>query len=403
MSYTQVMTGSQAMIGAQVMMGTPVMSLGAQMMVPSVYSRTVGGLWVRPASLGMGSAMLSAPVGGQMTAAATTGSVFAPVAGMTGVSTPSVTDAYTPDPNAAPDPAGVPNSAGAHGAAVVRGSAVAPETMPTDTDIDSYKSALICKGKADATINKYLRGIFKFLAWLGDRLPSAELIRLWMTERQESGTAVSSVNGMLSALNGFWKFLGRHDCVLPLLKMERSQYVPEERRLTEDDFQKLLNAAKDQPQALALLQTIAATGVRVSELRFFTVESVKEGVVRVTNKGKTREVLLHKETRKLVLDYCKMAGIRSGVIFTNKKGAALSRGYIWYVLKRLCKKAGVAESKVFPHNLRRLFAVRVYRQTRDIDFVRRRLGHRSAVTTSLYIRGSLDEDRKRLDELRLVG
>ena len=277
------------------------------------------------------------------------------------------------------------------------------EPAPGDADLKAYKSALLRKGRAITTIDKYLHGILTFLAWLGDRLPSAEFIRLWMTERQESGAAVSSINGTLSALNGFWKFLGRHELLMPHLKIERSQYVPEERRLTEGDFRKLLEAAKDCPQVLTLLQTIASTGVRVSEVRFFTVEGVKDGVITVTNKGKTREVVLHKATKKMLLDYCKTVGIKSGIIFTNKKGAALSRGYIWYVLKRLCRKAGVAESKVFPHNLRRLFAVRVYRQTKDIDFVRRRLGHRSAVTTSLYIRGSLDEDRKRLDELRLVG
>ena len=167
-----------------------------------------------------------------------------------------------------------------------------------DADLGAYKSALLRKGRAIATINKSLRGIHVFFAWLGTRMPSPEIIRQWMTEQEAGGTAISSINEILSALNGFWKFTVRHELMTPLLKVERSQYVQEERMLTEKDFRKLLDA------------------------------------------------------------------------------------------EEVVQKGGVKASKVFPHNLRRLFAVRVYKQTKDLDFVRRRLGHRSADTTSLYIRGS---------------
>ena len=269
--------------------------------------------------------------------------------------------------------------------------------------LEEYKTALLRKGCAEATIGKYLHNIRVFLAWLGTRVPTPELIRTWMTEKETAGTAASSINGMLSALNGFWKHTGHHACVAPLLKIDRGQYVSEEKLLTEKDFRKLLAAAKGNPQALTLLQAIASTGVRVSEVRYFTVESVKDGVIRVTNKGKTRRVILHKDTKKLLLDHCRRQRIRSGIIFRNKKGAALSRGYIWFTLKKIGKKAGLPAGKVFPHNLRRFFAVRVYRQTKDIDFVRVSLGHRSADTTGIYIKGSLGEHRRRLDRLKLVG
>lgn len=304
---------------------------------------------------------------------------------------------------AAPDAAPVPtlwiSAPGAPGAASAMSSS---RVQPLTAAFAQYKTTLVRKGRAEATIEKYLHNIKVFLAWLGRRNPTPEFIRQWISERETSGAAVSSINGTLSALNGFWRFLGRHDCVVPLLKIERSQYISEEKILTEKDYRKLLAAAGDNPRALTLLQTIASTGIRVSELRFFTVEGVRDGFVKVTNKGRTREIILHRNTRKMLLAYCGKERVRSGVIFKNKKGAALSRGCIWWILKSIGKKAGVAAGKVFPHNLRRFFAVRVYRQTRDIDFTRVSLGHRSADTTTLYIRGSLGEHRRRLDRLKLV-
>ena len=219
--------------------------------------------------------------------------------------------------------------------------------------------------------------------FLGDHYLSVNYVRAWL-ESMKKNRHVSTVNGAISALNGFFKWLGRADCVVSFYPHQEPQYREDSRSLDKGDFNCLLTAADGRMKTILL--TFYGTGVRVSELRFFTVEAVKTGAVTVDNKGKVRTVFLEPGTKTLLLDYCEKQGIQSEVIFRNRLGAALSRSYIWRSMKKLAKKAGVLLSKVFPHNLRHLFAVERYKADRDLECLRLDMGHSLIATTQRYLK-----------------
>ena len=207
---------------------------------------------------------------------------------------------------------------------------------------------------------------------------------------------------MLAGVNSYLRFLGRDDCRVRGLKSQRELYCAEARELTKDEYLRLLAASEKRPRLHLLLQTICGTGIRVSELRFFTVEAAQRGEVEVSAKGKRRVVLLPARLRKKLLNYARKNGITNGVIFRTRSGQPLDRSNIWAEMKSLCEAAKVLSSKVFPHNLRKLFARSFYELEKDIAKLADVLGHSSVNTTRIYIMTSGSEHRRLLERMRLV-
>ena len=242
-------------------------------------------------------------------------------------------------------------------------------------------------------MQKYCHDLRSFVLFLGDRYLSVGLVREWL-EGQKQCRRINTVNNAISALNGLFHWLGRDDCRVSFFRSQEPQYREDSRDLTLADFNRLVDAADERLRAIAL--TLRGTGIRVSELKFFTLEAVRDGVVTVDNKGKSRPVFIDPGTKCLLLSYCEKRGISGGVIFRSRLGRALSRGFIWRSLKKLAAKAGVALSKVFPHNLRHLFAVERYRLDRDLEGLRLDLGHTLLSTTQRYLKETVSAHFEKL-------
>ena len=262
-----------------------------------------------------------------------------------------------------------------------------------------YESHLRSSGKAEATVEKYTRFIRLFVLFLGDHYLSVTYVRAWL-ESMKKIHHVNTVNNAISALNGLFKWLGRNDCIVSFFPHQEPPYREDSRNLETEDFSHLLEKADARMKAILL--TFFGTGIRVGELRFFTVEAVRSGRVTVDNKGKTRTVFLDSGTKTAILDYCSKKSLASGVIFRNKKGTALSRSYIWRSMKKLAKKAGVELSKVFPHNLRHLFAIERYKVDKDIESLRLDLGHSLISTTQRYLKETVSKHFERVMRRCLV-
>ena len=224
-----------------------------------------------------------------------------------------------------------------------------------------------------------------------------------MLFRSRERTA-AGVNGAVAALNGLFGFLGMPECRLKAVRVQRKIFRDEARELTEKEYRRLLAAAKGRKneRLLLVMEAICATGIRVSELRFFTVEAVREGRAEVVNKGKCRIVFLPGRLRKELLRYARERGIGSGPVFVTRGGRALDRSNIWSDMKALCREAGVEESKVFPHNLRHLFARTFYGLEKDIVRLADILGHSSIDTTRIYTMETGEAHRRQLERMRLM-
>ena len=268
--------------------------------------------------------------------------------------------------------------------------------------LESFAHWLRCEEKSDATREKYLRDAEAFLRFAGEQEISKEKVLAWKERLIELGYAVRSINSMLASVNALLSFLGWHDCKVKSLKLQQQTYCPEEKELTKGEYLRLLEASRGKQQLNLILQAICATGIRVSELRYFTVEAVRRGEISVSCKGKLRRVFLPGKLKKLLLDYAKRKKITTGVIFRNGLGKALDRSCIWRQMKQLCKAAGVKESKVFPHNLRKLFARTFYGIEKDIAKLADILGHSSINTTRIYIMTTGSEHRRKIERLDLV-
>ena len=268
--------------------------------------------------------------------------------------------------------------------------------------LESFAHWLRCEEKSDATREKYLRDAAAFLRFAGEKEISKEKVLAWKERLIELGYAVRSINSMLASVNALLSFLGWHDCKVKSLKLQQQTYCAEEKELTKGEYLRLLEASRGKQQLNLILQAICATGIRVSELRYFTVEAVRRGEISVSCKGKLRRVFLPGKLKKLLLDYAKRKKITTGVIFRNGLGKALDRSSIWRQMKQLCKAAGVKESKVFPHNLRKLFARTFYGIEKDIAKLADILGHSSINTTRIYIMTTGQEHRRKIERLGLV-
>ena len=256
--------------------------------------------------------------------------------------------------------------------------------------------------KSAATVEKYLRDVRAFVMFTKGQPITKEVTIAYKKYLEENGYAIRSINSMLASLNSLLDFLGWTACKVKTLRCQRQIYCTEEKELTKEEYMRLLDASKNQVQLNTIIQTICGTGIRVSELRYFTIEAVRRGEVSVHCKNKIRTILVPGKLKRLLLDYAKRKKIASGAIFVSKNGLPINRSNIWAQMKRLCKKAKINPEKVFPHNLRKLFARTFYSMEKDIAKLADILGHESIETTRIYIMTTGVEHRRKIERLGLV-
>lgn len=269
----------------------------------------------------------------------------------------------------------------------------------------AYEDSLAGAERSPGTIQKYMHDVSVFMAFAAGRAVTKELAVAWKESLVAGGYAPVTVNSMLSALNGFFRFMGWEDCRVKFLRVQRRLFRDSSRVLTREEYEKLLAEAKRQGrERLALLmETMCATGIRVSEVKYITVEALKNGAAEISLKGKIRTILLPSKLCGKLLKYAQKEKIASGEVFLTGGGRGMDRRRIWAELKSLCAAAGVEATKVFPHNLRHLFARVFYRVHRDIVKLADTLGHSSIDTTRLYLIATGAEHRAFLDRLGLVS
>ncbi len=266
----------------------------------------------------------------------------------------------------------------------------------------AFEKKLIEEEKSSITIEKYMRDVRCFYQFAGTQNITKEVVIHYKKFLIEAGYAVRSINSMLASLNSFLKCSNLDDYKVKSMKTQKEIYCKEDKELTKAEYIRLLSTAKNRPRLYLVIQTICGTGIRVSELSYFSVEAVKRGEIVVSCKNKTRTILLPRKLQKELLQYAKKYGITSGIIFRTRSGRALDRSNIWSEMKGLCKEAKVCPTKVFPHNLRKLFARTFYKLEKDIAKLADILGHGSIDTTRIYIISTGTEHRKKIENLGLV-
>ena len=273
----------------------------------------------------------------------------------------------------------------------------------TAKTIAEFKEHLILEERSTATVEKYIRDVNAFSVFAGDTEIEKETVIAYKKHLQEN-YAVRSVNSMLASVNSLFAFLGWHDLKVKALKLQQQVYCPEEKELTKAEYARLCRTAerKHNERLNLILQTICGTGIRVSELQYITVEAVKQGEAVVSCKAKTRSVFIVKELKQKLLRYAAEQNIKNGMIFVTRTGKPISRTNIWREMKALCVEANVNPQKVFPHNLRHLFARVFYGIEKDIAKLADILGHSSINTTRIYIISTGTEHRKRMENMRLI-
>lgn len=277
------------------------------------------------------------------------------------------------------------------------------EKILTEKLIEQFSAHLKREEKSENTTKKYLRDVKSFADFAKGRVTKKAVIA-YKEHLLNKNYAIHSVNSMIAALNSLFSFLGWVDCKVKTIRLQRQMYCPEEKELTKSEYMRLVNAAKSRGnrRLCLVLQTICGTGIRVSELRYITVEAVRSGEAVVSLKGKTRSVFIVKELQKKLLRYAAEQKIKSGAIFITRTGRSISRTNIWREMKSLCAQAGVNPEKVFPHNLRHLFARTFYGIEKDIAKLADILGHSSINTTRIYIISTGNEHRRRMEKMRLI-
>ena len=274
----------------------------------------------------------------------------------------------------------------------------------TQREFNQFEDYLRHDEREESTIEAYLRSLTRFAEWADGRAVTKELAMEWKTALSEAGYRPISVNAMLAAVNKFFTCMGREDCKVKYLKLQRQMFRKSEKDLSKEEYQRLVQAAheKGDLRMELILETICATGIRVGELKYITVEAVRAGVAEIALKGKIRTILLpHRLCRKLQ-KYAKQQKIASGKIFLTRDGRPVSRQYVWTRMKALCEPAGVERTKVFPHNLRSLFARSFYGSCHDVVRLADVLGHSSIETTRIYLMSTGKEYLRQLDKLGLV-
>ncbi|EOS58385.1 hypothetical protein C814_02344 [Anaerotruncus sp. G3(2012)] len=255
-----------------------------------------------------------------------------------------------------------------------------------------------------ATIDKYSRDVKDFFIWLKDREISRERMGEWRGYLLQAGRKPVTINGKLSALNKFLSFLGRNDCRTKYLKIQRRLFRSTEKQLSKQEYIRLMETAHSlgRERLALLMETICATGIRVSEVKYITAEAIRAGRTEIALKGKIRTILLPGKLCRKLKKYAGKRKIVSGEVFLTRNGKGMSRRQIWAEMKSLCEKAGVAPSKVFPHNLRHLFAQTFYRVCRDVAKLADVLGHSSIETTRLYLISTEAEHVRQMERMGLI-
>ncbi len=273
----------------------------------------------------------------------------------------------------------------------------------TGQKIDAFREYLVGDEKSKATVEKYLRDIRKFADFC-EKKPVCKAVTVEYKASLADKYTARSANSMIAALNSFLKFAGWHDCCVKQFRVQQQAFCQESRELTREEYIRLVRTAKrtGNERLYLVIQTICGTGIRISELEFITVEAVKHGTVDVSCKGKLRRIFIVDDLGRKLRDYIERTGIKEGPVFVTRTGKPVNRCNIWREMKKLCEIAGVSESKVFPHNLRHLFAKAFYEVDKDIAKLADVLGHTSINTTRIYIVETGREHRKRMESMRLI-
>ena len=273
----------------------------------------------------------------------------------------------------------------------------------TNQTTEQFRTYLTEEEKSENTIEKYIRDVTAFSAWLCGKEVTKQAVLQYKKELIEK-LAPASVNSVLSSLNSFFVFNEWHECKVKNLRIQKQNFSSNEKELTKQEYERLLNAAKRKTnkRLYYLMQTICSTGIRVSEIKFITVNSVKTGEAEINCKGKMRRVFLPKQLCRMLKEYIRENNIKSGYVFVTRNGQPLDRSNIWSDMKKLCKMAGVSKDKVFPHNLRHLFARTYYSIQKDIVRLADILGHSSVNTTRIYTIETGEIHRRQIQKLGLL-
>lgn len=270
--------------------------------------------------------------------------------------------------------------------------------------IMEYENYLISEERSKGTVEKYIRDVNKFLGWLNGWTVTKEKGIAWKEYLYEAGYAPITINSMLASVNGLFRFAGWEECRVKFYKIQRKMFRDASKDLKRQEYERLVSTAKKQGklQIALLMETICATGIRVSEVSYITVEAVCKGQAEIVLKGKIRTIMLPSKLRKKLLSYIKLKKIKSGNVFLTASGKQISRGQIWKEMKQLCCYAKVEPSKVFPHNLRHLFAVTFYNVCKDVVRLADVLGHSNIETTRIYLLTTGTDHVRQLEKLELV-
>lgn len=275
----------------------------------------------------------------------------------------------------------------------------------TEELLENYRIYLCEQEKSSSTIRKYICDLKKLVEYCGGRELSKLLVIKYkeylMDEKQYKS---SSINSFLAAANSFFDYMGWYELKVKYCKVQKKSFVPENKELSKEEYRKLVKTAEKEGKSRIgmIIQTICATGIRVSELAEITVSAVKRGIATIYNKGKERQILIPRDLQVRLLRYIRKQGIKCGLVFRTSGGKAVDRTWIWREMKKLCAKAGVDKDKVFPHNLRHLFARTFYTLYKDIAKLADMLGHGSIETTRIYLKESYIEHLKQLEGMDLL-
>ncbi len=274
----------------------------------------------------------------------------------------------------------------------------------TMEQIGAYEVMLVKEERSRGTVGKYLRDVKGFFCWLDGREVTKEVVVAWKEWLLSSRKAVT-VNSMLAAVNGLLEFLGWADCKVKALRVQKEAFRSKAKEMSVEDYERLVEEARRRgKKRLALLiEAMGGTGIRASEVKYLTVEAVGQGAAVVSLKGKVRTILIPRKLAKKLLKYAEGKGITEGEIFITRTGRSLGRKQIWAEMKALCAAAGVEKSKVYPHNLRHLFARTFYKACKDVAKLADVLGHSSINTTRIYLISTGEEHLRELERLGLVS
>ena len=278
------------------------------------------------------------------------------------------------------------------------------EKIISESLTKDFRHHLAREERSDSTIEKYVKEILRFAQWMKGLPVTKEAVFRWKEYLLKEKFAPATVNVRLAALNSFFDFCGWQDCRVKSLKLQKKMFRDSSRELSREEYERLLKAARDtgKDNLMLIIETICSTGIRVSEIKYITVESVGDGKAEIFLKGKIRTILIPNKLCRKLRKFAQKNKITSGEIFLSERGRPIDRRTIWAAMKSICHEAGVESSKVFPHNLRHLFAKIYYSEEKDLSRLADILGHTNINTTRIYTMESGSVHLRQLDKMNLV-